>query len=93
MMCVRHCFKARASAYIFTMFRSRHHLRVQQTMGSSLSTPKDDPQVQAHIQRLIAENPVIAFTKITCPYCASTKLILKQKGVQHLCIDVDITCQ
>jgi len=77
------------------MCRSRHHLRVQQTMGSSLSTPKheDDPQVQAHIQRLIAENPVIAFTKITCPYCASTKLILKQKGVQHLCVDVDITCQ
>ncbi|UNI25013.1 hypothetical protein JDV02_010721 [Purpureocillium takamizusanense] len=60
-------------------------------MGSSLSTPKNDPQVEAHIQRLVAENPVIAFTKVTCPYCASTKLILKQKRVQHVCIDVDIT--
>lgn len=62
-------------------------------MGSSASKPADDPKVKARIEELIKENPVMAFTKITCPYCASAKMLLKKKGIQYHYVDVDRACK
>lgn len=33
---------------------------------------------------------VKAYTLSTCPYCRKTKQLLKELGIEHECIDVDL---
>lgn len=60
-------------------------------MGLGSSKPAS-PETKAHVQQLIQENPVVVFSKTTCPYCTATKVLLKTKGVKYLSLNVDTMC-
>ena len=46
--------------------------------------------VRAEVDRLIAENPVMVFSKSYCPYCTRAKQAISQQGVTFKAIELDV---
>ena len=40
-------------------------------------------------QSIIAENPVVVFSKSYCPYCKATKTLLNEKGAKYFLMELD----
>ena len=56
-------------------------------MGLFSSKPKAS-DVQ-RMEKLIAENPVMVFSKSYCPFCDKTKELLKRKSIKYYALEMD----
>ncbi|KAJ5257069.1 hypothetical protein N7478_013173 [Penicillium angulare] len=52
-------------------------------------TPAAMSSAKAQAQNLIDQNAVMVFSKSYCPYCNSSKELLKQVGAQYKAIELD----
>ena len=55
-------------------------------MGSSSSVSKGD---EASVNQMIADNPVMVFSKSYCPFCDKTKQLLTNNGVTFKAFELD----
>eukprot|EP01134_Creolimax_fragrantissima_P001691 CFRG1691T1 len=60
-------------------------------MGNSSSHVTQAAMVSARerVEKLIAENTVMVFSKSYCPYCTKTKQLLKKEGVEYALFELD----
>ena len=61
----------------FVLFIFLFFPRLRRATRPSLP-PMAKQQVAAHVQRLIAENPVMVFSKTYCPYCVRAQQLLNK---------------
>ena len=43
------------------------------------------------IDKAIENNKVMVFSKTYCPYCAKTKSTLKELGIEHAVLELDVS--
>jgi len=48
-----------------------------------------DSQEHQYVQKMIADHPVMVFSKSTCPYCAMAKEVLNEVGVEYTVEEID----
>ena len=60
---------------------------------SSCSGSSSSADAQANVEQIIQSDAVVVFAKVSCPYCAATKRLLRKKGVKYTAINVDVTSE
>jgi len=56
-----------------------------------MGTPLKEKTMTAYAEKLVAENPVVIFSKTTCPFCKQTKsLIVDKLGYDALVVELDV---
>ena len=58
-------------------------------MGCENSGTAPTEAIEAKVQSLINENPVMIFSKSYCPFCDKTKRLFQSKGVSYGSIELD----
>jgi len=48
-----------------------------------------DSKENQYIQKMIKENPVMVFSKTTCPYCTMAKQVLDETGVEYALEEIE----
>lgn len=68
------------------------NLRKSHSLSSAFSrTTQLQMSTRAEIDRLIAENKVMVFSKSYCPYCTRAKEAIRGQGVAFHAIELDVS--
>jgi len=59
-------------------------------IGVNISTISTMSKYQEQVKSLVAEHPVMVFSKSYCPFCRETKRTLDQLNVKHYDIELDL---
>jgi len=55
----------------------------------TLDTEMADSKENQYIQKMIKNNPVMVFSKTTCPYCTMAKTALDETGVDYVVEEIE----